>query len=133
MVTNGFIEEEPLRELLPHIDAMNIDVKGYTTAFYKDICKGVLEDVKRTVEIAARQCHIEVTTLVIPGLNDAVEEIDALSRWLAGISEEIPLHLSRFFPNYEMQDIPPTPRETLTKARDAAMKHLKFVYLGNVW
>lgn len=133
MVTNGFIEKEPLRELLHHIDAMNIDVKGYTASFYRDICKGVLDDVKRTVEMAAEKCHVEITTLVIPGLNDAVEEIDALSRWLAGISEEIPLHLSRFFPNYEMQDVPATPRETLVKAQETAMRYLKHVYLGNVW
>lgn len=133
MVTNGFISEEPLRALLPYIDAMNIDVKGYTASFYKDICKGTLENVKETVEIAAGKCHVEITTLVIPELNDAVEEIAEMSRWIASISPEIPLHLSRFFPNYKMQDLPPTPVETLKKAWDKASEYIKYVYLGNVW
>ncbi|MDF2524339.1 MAG: pyruvate-formate lyase-activating enzyme, partial [Clostridiales bacterium] len=76
LVTNGFISKEPLEALLPYIDAMNIDVKGYTASFYEDICKGTLEDVKRTVEISAKHCHVEVTTLVIPEYNDAIEEIN---------------------------------------------------------
>lgn len=132
LVTNGFISREPLEELLPFVDAMNIDVKGYTASFYQEICKGTLEDVKRTVEISAPRCHVEVTTLVIPELNDAMEEIDGMARWLASISREIPLHLSRYFPNYKMQDRPPTPVDTLKKARLTAMQHLKYVYLGNV-
>lgn len=132
LVTNGFITPEPLEELLPFIDAMNIDVKGYTQGFYHDICKGGLEDVKRTVEIAAPRCHVEITTLVIPGLNDSREEIGKLAHWLSSISEDIPLHLSRFFPQYQMRDVPPTPVDTLKNARDEALKHLKYVYLGNV-
>lgn len=132
MVTNGFISREPLIELLPYIDAMNIDVKGYTAKFYSSICKGTLNNVKETVEIAAKKCHVEVTTLVIPDLNDSLEEIGEMSKWLASISPEIPLHLSRFFPNYLMQDKPATPKETLVRARDKAMEHLKYVYIGNV-
>ena len=132
LVTNGFISEEPLEKLLPFIDAMNIDVKAFTVGFYQDICKGSLENVKKTVEIAAKNCHVEVTTLVIPDLNDEIEEIGELSRWLASISSDIPLHLSRFFPNYKMQDRPPTPKETLVCAREKALEHLKYVYLGNV-
>lgn len=133
MVTNGFISKDPLEALLPYIDAMNIDVKGYTASFYKDICKGTLDNVKETVEIAAGKCHIEITTLVIPGHNDAMEEISKMSKWIASISPEIPLHLSRFFPNYKMQDLPPTPVDTLKKAQEKALKYLKYVYLGNVW
>lgn len=133
LVTNGFISREPLEELLPYVDAMNIDVKGFTASFYKEFCKATLENVKETVELAAGRCHVEVTTLVIPGLNDALEEIGELSRWLASISKDIPLHLSRYFPNYKMQDRPQTPVETLRKARDKALENLNYVYMGNVW
>lgn len=133
LVTNGFISREPLMNILPFVDAMNIDVKAYTAKFYSEICKGTLENVKETVELAAKSCHVEVTTLVIPDLNDTLEEIDEMSKWLAGISPEIPLHLSRFFPNYEMKDRPATPVETLSRARDKAREYLKYVYMGNVW
>jgi pyruvate formate lyase activating enzyme len=132
LVTNGFISMEPLQQLLPYIDAMNIDVKAFTAGFYNDICKAALDNVKETVEIAAKRCHVEVTTLVIPGLNDSVEEIGELASWLASISREIPLHLSRFFPNYKMNDIPQTPVNTLIRARDKAAEHLEYVYIGNV-
>ena len=132
LVTNGFISREPLEELLPYIDAMNIDVKAYTSSFYNNICRASLDDVKRTVEISAEKCHIEVTNLVIPGLNDSMEEIEELAKWLASVSPKIPLHLSRFFPRYKMEDVSPTPRETLMKAKDIAEKYLKFIYLGNI-
>ncbi|MFZ5985703.1 MAG: AmmeMemoRadiSam system radical SAM enzyme [Bacillota bacterium] len=133
LVTNGFISKEALEKLLPFVDAMNIDVKAYTASFYYEICKGTLDNVKETVEIAAKKCHVEVTTLVIPTLNDAVEEIAEMSRWLSSISSKIPLHLSRYFPNYKMKDIPPTPKETLVAAREEALKYLDYVYMGNVW
>ncbi len=132
LVTNGFISREPLVELLPYIDAMNIDVKAFTDKFYREICKGALEDVKGTVELSSAYCHVEVTTLVVPGLNDSEEEIGRLATWLASIDETIPLHLSRYFPNYTMRDIPPTSKETLFKLKKAAEMHLKNVYLGNV-
>jgi pyruvate formate lyase activating enzyme len=132
LVTNGFISRKPLEDLLPYIDAMNIDVKAFAAKFYSSICGAVLDNVKETVEISARRCHIEVTTLVISGLNDSMEEIGKLSEWLASISPEIPLHLSRFFPNYKMVDRPPTPVDTLEKARDKAREYLRYVYLGNV-
>ncbi|MCX7745582.1 MAG: AmmeMemoRadiSam system radical SAM enzyme [Clostridia bacterium] len=132
MVTNGFIGIEPLKGLLPYIDAMNIDIKAFNNHFYQEICKARLEEVKRVVEIAAEKCHVEITTLVIPGLNDRMEEIEDMVKWLRGITPEIPLHLSRYFPNYKMTDIPPTPVETLYKARDKALQYLKYVYLGNI-
>lgn len=132
LVTNGFINKEPLTKLLEYIDAMNIDVKAFTEQFYKEVCKGNLSDVKRTVEISANLCHVEVTTLVIPGLNDSVEEMAELAGWLSSIDKNIPLHLSRYFPNYQMQDRPPTPRETLEKLKSEAQKHLTYVYLGNI-
>lgn len=133
LVTNGFISEKPLTELLPYIDAMNIDVKAFTASFYKDICSAVLENVKQTVEKAASKCHVEVTTLVIPGLNDSVEEIGKLSKWLSGISPDIPLHLSRFFPNYKMQNREVTPISTLEAAQKKSLEYLNHVYVGNVW
>lgn len=132
LVTNGFIEKEPLMEILPYTDAMNIDLKAFADGFYKKVCGGTLEAVKRTIEIAAKGCHLEVTTLVIPGLNDSSEEIDKLSGWLASVSEDITLHLSRFFPNHKMTDRPATPLDTMHSAQDSALRHLKHVYLGNV-
>lgn len=132
MVTNGFICREPLEQLLPLIDAMNIDLKAFTQSFYEKYCKGSLDEVKKTVELAARSCHVEITTLVIPGLNDSPEEIAGLARWISMIDPGIVLHLSRFFPNYQMSDIPPTPRNTLENARCAAQQYLKHVYLGNI-
>lgn len=131
LVTNGFVNEEPLRELLPYIDAMNIDVKGFTGEYYGKICRGEMEPVLRTVEIAARQCHVEITTLLVTDLNDSGEEVGKLAEWLAGISKDIPLHLSRYFPNYEL-DRPPTPEDRLLKAYRVAREKLHYVYLGNV-
>jgi pyruvate formate lyase activating enzyme len=131
LVTNGYINEKPLLELLPYIDAMNIDVKAFKNDFYREYCAGQLSAVKHTVELAARHCHVEITTLVIPGLNEEPEEIGALAKWLAGINPDIPLHLSRYFPRYKMK-IPPTSKESLMRAQEAAQDYLKYVYLGNI-
>ena len=133
LVTNGFINKQPFLELLPFVDAMNIDMKSFNPSFYKEICKGSLDNVKEIVEIAAPKCHVEITTLIIPGLNDSKEEISSLAKWIASINPEIVLHLSRYFPNYKMKDRPPTPKKTLEDLRDEALKYLKYVYLGNVW
>ncbi|HHU69907.1 MAG TPA: AmmeMemoRadiSam system radical SAM enzyme [Thermoanaerobacterales bacterium] len=131
LVTNGFIEEEPLKELLPYIDAMNIDVKGFSQEFYKEYTKGDIGPVKRTVELAHKNCHVEVTTLLISGLNDSEKEIESLCSWLASLRKDIPLHLSRYFPNYKM-DLPATSLDTMERAYDTASKYLEYVYLGNV-
>lgn len=132
LVTNGFISKKPLEGLLPFVDAMNIDVKAFNPSFYKDICKASLDNVKETVEMAAAKCHVEVTTLVIPGLNDSEEEISEMASWLASISPETVLHLSRYFPRYKMNERPPTPIKTLENLRDRALDYLQHVYLGNV-
>jgi len=133
LVTNGYVREEPLKELLPLVDAMNVDVKGFTDTFYKKVCSGRLDPVLRTVEAAFQQdCHVEVTNLLIPGLNDDPEEVEELVDWLAGVSVDIPLHFSRYFPNYKM-DEPPTPIESLKRARDIARSRLRYVYVGNAW
>ncbi|KUO70330.1 MAG: radical SAM protein [Clostridia bacterium BRH_c25] len=131
LVTNGYINEKAISALLPYIDAMNIDVKGFTEEYYRDICGGSLEHVKRTVETAAVQCHVEVTTLIVPGRNDSEKEMDKLSKWLAAINPAIPLHLSRYFPMYKMEE-EPTPAETLKTLKKAASSNLEYVYIGNL-
>jgi len=131
LVTNGFIEKKPLEELLPHIDAMNIDVKSFTESFYRELTFGSLAPVKQTVEIAQAKCHVEITTLLIPGLNDKDKEIEELARWLFSLRKDIPLHLTRYFPNYKL-DIPPTPVDRIKKAREIARKYLDYVYTGNI-
>lgn len=131
LVTNGFVQKEPLTELLPFIDAMNIDVKAFTDEFYCKTCKGHLDPVLRTVEIAHQSCHVEITNLVVPEMNDSEEEIRSLVDWIASLDPSIPLHLSRYFPRYKF-DQPPTPLATLNRAKEIAMKKLKYVYLGNV-
>lgn len=130
VVTNGYICEEPLYELLPLVDAFNIDLKGFSPDFYKRL-KGDLDTVKNTIMIAAKHCHVEVTTLIIPDENDSVEEMEALSSWLADINPGIPLHISRFFPRWKMQDRDATPVETIYRLADIAGKNLKHVYKGN--
>ena len=130
LVTNGTIEEGPWRALLPLIDAANIDLKGFAPAWYRRL-GGDLETVKRSIALAAEQCHVEVTTLLIPGENDSAEEIRELAQWLASISPEIPLHLSRFFPRYQMTDRPPTSVEQVYRLAEAAREYLTHVYTGN--
>ncbi len=130
VVTNGYICEEPLRALLPHIDAMNIDLKAFSDKFYKGI-SGDLETVKRSIALAAEKCHVEVTTLVIPGENDSEEEIRDLSRWLASVREDIPLHLTRFFPRYRMTDKNMTPVNTIHRLSEIARQSLQYVFIGN--
>ena len=130
LVTNGTIGEAPWRALLPLIDAANIDLKGFTAAWYRRL-GGDLETVKRNITLAAAQCHVEVTTLLIPGENDGEDEIRAMTRWLADIDPDIPLHLSRFFPRYRMTDRPPTPVETVYRLAEVARESLRRVYTGN--
>ena len=130
LVTNGTVEEEPWRALLPLVDAANIDLKGFTPSWYRRL-GGDLETVKRSIVLAAERCHVEVTTLLIPGENDSEEEIRELARWLASISPEIPLHLSRFFPQYQMVDRLPTPVEQVYRLAEAARRYLSYVYTGN--
>lgn len=131
LVTNGYISPEPLAALLPYIDALNIDLKSFSADFYRRV-KGNVETVKQTIAAAAKQAHVEATTLVIPGENDSEDEMDALARFLAGINPEMPLHLSRFFPRHQMTDKPPTPEETLYRLKAVAARHLRYVYLGNM-
>lgn len=130
VVTNGYICEEPLKELLPLIDAFNIDLKGFTKEYYHKL-RGDLATVKRSIELASEECHVEVTTLIVPGENDSEDEIDTLARWLAEVNSDIPLHITRFFPRYLMEDRNATPVKKVYRLAEIARKHLKYVYEGN--
>lgn len=132
LVTNGEINPHPLKELLPYIDAMNIDLKSINKEFYKNICDGNLNTVKKTIETSFRVCHIEVTNLLVTEKNDSDEDIKSLVDYVASLSKDIPLHFSRYFPQYKM-DAPPTPIDKLFRAYEIGRKKLKYVYLGNVW
>ncbi len=132
LVTNGEINPEPFAELLPYVDALNIDVKGFTEDFYRELCRGRLAPVLRTVETAAARAHVELTNLLIPTKNDSPEEIQALVEWVAErLGPDVPLHFSRYFPQYRL-DLPATPLVTLEKAAEIARQRLRYVYLGNV-
>lgn len=131
LVTNGYLEKEPFKELCGVIDAMNIDVKGFTENYYLETCKGKLDVVKKNVETAVKYCHVEITTLLVPGLNDSEEEIEALVDWLESLDASIPLHLTRYFPNYRFS-LPATPHEVMERAYKQASAKLERVYLGNI-
>ncbi len=133
VVTNGYIEEEPLKLLLQSIHAMNIDLKGWNDEFYLKEIGGKKEVVMNTIETAYKSgIHVEVTTLIIPGKNDDIEELEEEFKWLSSIDKNIPLHLSRYFPSYKYT-IPPTPVEKLKEIYKVAKKYLNFVYIGNLW
>jgi pyruvate formate lyase activating enzyme len=131
LVTNGYISEEPLKDLLPYVDAMNIDLKSFNNRYYRDICGGNLGPVLKTIELSAKACHVEVTTLLVSGENDSLEEVEEIAKFLGNIDKNIPLHLSRYFPRYKM-DNPPTDIEFMFKAESTAKKYLNRVGLGNI-
>jgi len=144
LVTNGFVNPKPLEELLPYISAMNIDIKSIKGDYYLKLCKARLEPVLATAKMAKnpprspfakggdKGVHLEITNLVIPGENDAPEQFEELSKWIAeNLGRDTPLHFSAYFPSYKM-DNPPTPPETLSQAHKIARKYLNFVYLGNI-
>ena len=135
LVTAGYVCKEPLADLLPYLDAANIDLKSFSDDIYKKVSGGRLQPVLDTI-LAMRDAGvwIELTNLVIPGVNDDMQMIRDMCRWLneQGLSDA-PLHFSRFFPRYRMQDIAPTPLHTLKEAKRIAQEEgLKHVYLGNV-
>ena len=130
LVTNGFINEKPLIELLEYTDALNIDLKSMEDSFYNNICMGKIEPVKRTISLAGERSFIEVTNLVIPGLNDTELNFRLISEFLSNINNNIPLHFSRYFPCYKL-NISPTPVSTLISAYNIAREKLKYVYISN--
>lgn len=139
MVTNGTASLGILDKLAPYIDAMNIDLKGYTDRYYKDILKGDLDMVKAFIEGAVKVCHVELTTLIIPGENDSEEEMRTITGFIAGLRDsdgqiigcEIPLHISRFFPQFNMTDRSATDVSHIYHLADIARERLKYVYTGN--
>lgn len=130
LVTNGSASLWVLEELLPYIDAMNIDLKGFTEGYYRKL-GGDLETVKNFIRRAAQGCHVELTTLIVPGENDSEARMEQEARWIASISPEIPLHVTRFFPQYRMENRRATEVSVVYRLRDIAGKYLKYVYTGN--
>lgn len=133
--SNGFINPEPLRELSPHLDGANIDLKGFSDEFYRSVCEGELAPVLASLKMLREgNVWLEITNLVIPGYNDAPDTIRGMCRWIrSNLGAETPLHFSRFFPLYRMQTVPPTPVRSLERAREIARQEgLVYVYLGNV-
>ncbi len=140
LVTNGCVSRHVLEEILPYIDAMNIDLKSFREDVYRDILKGNLSDVKAFIERSVQSCHVELTTLIVPGMNDSEEEMEGISSYIASLTdvnpeqgqgENIPLHISRFLPRAAYSDREPTPVETVYHLADIARRHLKYVYTGN--
>ena len=130
LVTNGMICTEPLARLLPHVDAMNIDLKAWRTDTYRRL-GGDLEAVKGTIARAvAHGVHVEVTTLVVPGISDRAKDMDEEAQWLATLSPDLPLHISRYFPRHRMS-APPTPIADIDRLTAIARRHLRHVHRGN--
>jgi pyruvate formate lyase activating enzyme len=135
-VTAGYICPEPRRELYGHLDALNVDLKGFTDEFYRHVCGGRLEPVLETLEYLRHETDLwfEITTLLIPGRNDGDAELDELTGWVADhLGPDVPLHFTAFHPDFKMTDVPPTPPATLTRARAWGLRNgLRYVYTGNV-
>ncbi len=131
LVTSGMMEPPLFKELLPLITALNIDLKGWRSEFY-DWVGGDLAAVKENIRQAAGVAHVEVTTLIVPGRNDSDSEMEAEAIWLASLSPEIPLHISRYFPRFLTLDIPATPVADIYRLAAVARRHLRYVYEGNV-
>jgi pyruvate formate lyase activating enzyme len=133
LVTNGFVNKEPFEKIAPYIDAMNIDLKSFKDTFYKKYCRARLQSVLETIKIAHKAgIHIEITTLLIPGLNDNEKELEKIAKFIASVDKKIPWHISRFFPMYKMLDKSITPVGSLENAYKIGKKYLKYVYLGNI-
>ena len=131
LVTNGAASQEVLEELLPWIDAMNIDLKGFREDYYRKL-GGDLETVKAFIARAAESCHVELTTLIVPGENDSLEDMETQAKWISGLSPAVPLHITRFFPQYRMSDREATDVEQLYRLARTAGRYLEKVYVGNV-
>jgi pyruvate formate lyase activating enzyme len=135
VITNGWIQEEPLKDWLKALDAVKVDLKAFTQKFYEEQTGGRLIDVLDTlIRVRKAGVWLEIVTLLIPTLNDSAKEAASLARWVArNLGPEVPLHFTRFHPEYRLRNLPATPVRTLERARDAALAEgLKFVYLGNV-
>ncbi|MFN2137712.1 MAG: AmmeMemoRadiSam system radical SAM enzyme [Candidatus Promineifilaceae bacterium] len=135
-VTAGYINDLPRREFFAHMDAANVDLKGFTEAFYEKLCAGQLQPVLDTLRYIKHETDtwLEITNLLIPGQNDSDEELDALTKWIVNeLGPDVPLHFSAFHPDYKMRDIPHTPAATLSRARSIALRNgMYYPYTGNI-
>ena len=133
-ITNGFITSEALQKIAPYLDAANVDLKSFSNDFYKKICKAKLQPVLDTIKMLNQLgIWIEVTTLVIPTLNDTEQEFHSIAEFIMSVSREIPWHISAFYPAYKLKYLPPTPLAVLNRAREIGLETgLHYVYLGNV-
>lgn len=133
-VTNGYITKQALKEIAPYLDSANIDLKSMREEFYREICGAQLQPVLDSISLYKDLgIWIELTTLVIPTLNDSSEELRRIADFIVGLGEEIPWHVTRFYPHYRLLDLPPTPIETLRRAREIGLEAgLRYVYEGNV-
>lgn len=145
LVTNGTADLSVLRELAPYADAMNIDLKGFSDSYYRDVLGGDRKMVMDFIEEAVKVCHVELTTLIIPGENDTEEEMREMTTWIAGLNtgekgegygglqrgDEIPLHVSRFFPQFHMTDRGPSDVKQVYRLAEVAREKLRYVYTGN--
>ncbi len=135
VISAGYINTAPLKELCRAVDAIKIDLKGFNEDFYKKVCDATLEPVLKTIKtIKEEGVHLEIVNLVVPTLNDDQDELRALARWVVdNVGPDVPTHFSRFYPQYQLKNLPPTPVETLERARDAAMEEgIRYAYIGNV-
>jgi pyruvate formate lyase activating enzyme len=135
-VTAGYMNPGPRSEFYRHMDAANVDLKAFTDEFYRGVCAGRLHPVLDTLEYLAHETRVwlEITNLMIPGLNDAPEETDAMTRWIAErLGPGVPVHFTAFHPDWKLHDRPPTPSHTLTRAREIARANgIRYAYTGNV-
>jgi pyruvate formate lyase activating enzyme len=131
MVTNGYINQEPLQALLPYLSAMNIDLKSIRNEFYDRNCGGSLSPILETIKTAAKHCHIELTNLIITEENDSDKDIAELIDFVASVDKRIPLHFSRYYPCYKLKN-PPTDPQRLHYAYELARSRLHHVYVGNL-
>ncbi len=131
LVSNGCVSEKIYDEVIPHIDAMNIDLKGFTDEYYTKILGGDRNMVMKFIKAAAGKLHVELTTLIVPGFNDSDKEISELASWIADIRDDIPLHISRYFPRFHMTDVPATDVDKVYHLAEVARQNLKYVYTGN--
>jgi pyruvate formate lyase activating enzyme len=133
-VTNGYMTKEMIQTIHPYLDAANIDLKSFRDDYYRKVCRGGLAPVLKSIELMKKlNIWIEVTTLIVPGQNDSEEELKKIGNFLAGLDTSIPWHISRFYPQYKMEDLDSTPMERLNQAYDIGKNAgLRYVYLGNV-
>ena len=131
IVTNGTAELAVLERIIPYIDAMNVDIKSFSETTYREVLGGDLNMTRSFIKRAVKDCHVELTMLIVPGMNDTEKEMREVSSWIAGMSDEIPFHISRFFPRHKMNDRMPTDVAKVYALADIAREKLKYVYTGN--